>query len=493
MTPSLIRGRTRRGKGQIAARIAQGVLGGGIAVLWLCLVLPRVTPRADGPVAGAVAREEGGTYTADLVLPLVAAVAVLALAAYGYLRRNRRAVTRTTPAGTGAVAGGAPLTDLDARACAALVEADDALRARRAELGFAAARLDPADLEPYERAVRAAGTELRAAFAIRQRYDGGVPGDEMARRQALAGIVGRCAEARRRLDAEEAGLARLRGLDRAPGAALEVAEGRFRELAGRTTGLAATLDALRERFAPGASASVTGFPELAKDRLVSATTRLNEARQSTDLGQSDRAAGHLRAAEDAIAGAAVLVAGVDRLAGELTAAAALLPATLTGAEAELAGARERAAGGGAGGVGGEAGAGSRAVPVADVPVAELRARVRQADVVLGGVREELTAGRAYDPVELLRRTVRAVLPVADGRAGVLGAAALLLARHATAAADDFVATHRGVVAAEARTRLAEARRLLAPGPETDLLAADDLARQARHLAEQDVRLHGTRG
>lgn len=444
-------------------------------MLWLCLVLPRVTPRARGPVAGAAVREDDGTHTADLVLPLVAAVAVLALAAYGYVRRTRRAATRTTPGGARtAAAGGAPLTELDARACAALVEADDGLRAGRVELGFAAARCDPAALEPYERAARAAGTELRAAFAIRQRYDGGVPGDESARRHALAGIVGRCAEAGRRLDAEAAGLARLRGLDRAPGAALEVAEGRFRELAGRTTGLSATLDALRERCTPGATASVTGYLELAKDRLVFATTRLNEARQSADLGQPEHTAGHLRAAEDAIAGAAVLVAAVDRLAGELTAAAELLPAALTGAEAELAGARERAAKGSPG-----------------VPVGELRARVRQADVVLGSVREELTAGRAYDPVELLRRTVRAVLPVADGRAGVVGAAALLVARHATAAADDFVATHRGVVAAEARTRLAEALRLLAPGPERDLLAADDLARHARHLAEQDVRLHGT--
>ncbi|MFE6284737.1 hypothetical protein [Streptomyces sp. NPDC057877] len=474
MTSSLIRGRRRRGKGQIAARLAQGVLGGGIAVLWLCLVLPRMTPGADG-AAGAAAQEEGGTYTADLVLPLVAAVVVIALAAYGYVRRNRRAATRTAPGGTGAVAAvGAPLTDLDARACAALVEADDWVRASRAELGFAAAGADPADLEPFERAVRAAGTELRAAFAIRQRYDGGVPEDQAARRQALAGIVGRCTEAGRRLDAEAAGLARLRGLDRAPDAALAVAEGRFRELAGRTTGLEEILGGLRERYAHAASASVTGYPELAKDRLVFATMRLNEARQCADRGEPDQAAGHLRAAEGAIAEADVLVTGVERLADALAEAQRLVPATLTGAEAEVAGARERVAQG-----------------VTGVPVGELRARIRQADTVLGTVREELTGGRAGDPLDLLRRIARVVLPVADGRAGVVPAAALLVARYSAAVADGFVATHRGAVRAEARTRLAEARRLLAPGPETDLLAADELARQARHLAEQDVRVHGT--
>ncbi|MFB8772342.1 hypothetical protein [Streptomyces broussonetiae] len=475
MTPSVIRGPTRRGKGQIAARIAQGVLGGGIAVLWLCLVLPRVAPRAGEPAAGAAAQDEGGTWTADLVLPLVAAVSVIALAAYGYVRRNRRAATRTTPGGTGAVGSvGAPLTEPDTQACAALVEADDCLRASRVELGFARARFDASGLAPYERAVGAAGTELRAAFAIRQRYDGGVPEDQAARRQALAGIVGRCAEAGRRLDAEAPGLERLREADGGTSEALEVAEGRFRELAGRTTGLEAVLGDMRERYAPPASASVTGCPEQAKDRLVFATTRLNEARQSVDLGEPERAAGQLRAAEGAIAQAAVLVAAVERLGEELAAADRLVPAALTGAEAEIAGARERVAAG-----------------VAEVPVGELRARIRHADTVLGTVREELTARRPYDPLDLLRRIARAVLPLADGRAGVVEAAAVLVARHTTAAADDFVATHLGGVGAEARTRLAEAVRLLAPGPERDPRAADELARQARHLAEQDVRVQGS--
>jgi hypothetical protein len=57
------------------------------------------------------------------------------------------------------------------------------------------------------------------------------------------------------------------------------------------------------------------------------------------------------------------------------------------------------------------------------------------------------------------------------------------------------------VGGEARTRLAEARRLLAPpvpapagrGPReelADLVSADTLGRQAHELAEQDVRLHG---
>ncbi|MFF4358424.1 hypothetical protein [Streptomyces sp. NPDC001604] len=159
--------------------------------------------------------------------------------------------------------------------------------------------------------------------------------------------------------------------------------------------------------------------------------------------------------------------GIERLAAALASAAELLPAALTGAEAGLASART--------------GAG-------DVPAGELHARAAHADLVLTAVREELTAG-PYDPLAALRLLVRGLLPVGVGRAGVLSAAASLVARSAVAEADAFVTTHRGAVGSTARTRLAEAQRLLTEEP-PDLLTADALARRAHELAERDVRLHG---
>lgn len=158
-------------------------------------------------------------------------------------------------------------------------------------------------------------------------------------------------------------------------------------------------------------------------------------------------------------------------------------------------------------------------------VGELRARVRHADGVLAGVRGEVIGG-SYDPLDALRRIVRAVVAVESGRAGVLAAAALLAARDSVGLADGFVVTHRGAVGGEARTRLAEAVRLLAAGPEErvaaglraragvdrpmdqrrapgvgwmpeakrtvtgDRVTADTLARHAHALAEQYVRVHG---
>lgn len=559
-------------------RVACAVLGGATGVVWLVLPVTTINSGSAvalaraGPVAAAPAPRQGGYSTTDLVLPLIAVGAAAVLAGYGYVRRTRRARTRTTPGGGsgGGPApppGPSPSAALEERARDALVSADDCVLTCREELGFAEARFGAPALAPFARAVRAAETELAAAFGIRRRYDHGLPQEPAARRQALAGMVGRCEEAGRLLDAAADDFDALRALERETTEALGIAEERFRELTGRTRAAGPVLASLGERYGPEAVAPVTGYVEQAKDRLVFATARLNRARQTADLGSPVGAVPHLRAAEGAVAQAGVLVGAVERLASELSSAAGLVPAALTGAEAHLARIRpvtetaaarlhggpgrtavtaapepgdssgapvagglsgvapdSGAVGGpassqraradapaasgrapavvpaGFGGAGADAPKASRAesaaaraaaaaseiVPV-DVPVGELRARLGHADRVLAGVREERVAG-PYDPLDALRRIVRAIAPVpaGGGRAGVLSAAAELLARSATAGAADFVATHRAAVGVAARTRLAEARRLLGSDPE----AADALARQARDLAEQDVRVHG---
>ncbi len=489
-------------------RVVHALVGGLVGVAWL--VLPGMTIGGEGPVAGGAERpvagavaqgEVGETSAVELVLPMLALVAVVVLAAYGFLRRRRRARGRTTPGGAPVRVTEPAVAELGERARALLVEADDWVRVSREELGFVEGRvgvvgvrpdasLGAADVEPFARVLRDAEAELAVAFRMRWQYESGVPGEDAARRHVLAGIVGRAEEAGRLLDAQAAAFDRLRGLEEGLGGglseALAVAEARFRELAGRTGGADAALRDLGERYAPSALAAVVGHVEQAKDRLVFATTSLNQARQRADSGENGRAAGHLRSAEGAIAQAAVFIDGIDRLAGELATAAAMVPAALTGGEVEIAGAR-----------GSPEGVGDAYV---DVPPGELRARVTHADFALAVVREMLIAG-PYDPLDLLRRIVRGVGPVVAGRAGVFPAAALVCARSAVADADDVVATHRAAVGSEARTRLAEARRLLtapAPAPTgrsprrelADLLAADTLAQQARELAEQDVRVHG---
>lgn len=512
MTSSLIRGRPRRATAHIRVRVAHAVLGALVGAGWL--VLPVMTVHAGDPVpvapvgtvASAAAPQQGGTSTADLVLPLVAGVTAVALAGYGYLRRTRRARTRTTP---GIVSTRPPVptpADSERQARAALRLADDCVRTSREELSFVRERFGEQPTEPFTHALRAAETELSAAFAIWRRYEEGVPEEAGARRQALVGVIGRCAEAGRRLDAEAEALDRLRGLtgdEEGPRAALGVAEERFRELAARTTAAQRTLAALRERYAHSATGSVTGYVELAKDRLVFAGARLNEARQAADVGETRRAAWQLRAGEGAVAQAGLLVDGVERLADQLREAAGLVPTALTGAESKLATARrtsptrdqrearpttaQRAT---------DQTSPPSAEPSAGPPQAEGGAaagepggRPGHADGVLAAVREELTGG-PYDPLDALRRITRAVERQTGVRSGVLDTAALLVARSSVAGAEEFVGVHRGAVGAEARARLAEAVRELGAG---NAGWADVVAGEARRLADRDVRAHGTEG
>ncbi|MFF5298516.1 hypothetical protein ACFY5F_04075 [Streptomyces sp. NPDC013161] len=446
-----------------------------------------VAAARGGPVAGAGGHRQQvaeGATSADLVLPLVALGGVGVLAGYGYVRRTRRARTRTTPgagAGAGVVSTQPPVTPLpvlERQAGAALVQADDCLRTSREELAFAEARFGAAAVEPFVRAVRDAERELSAAFAIRLRYDRGVPEpkEEAARRQALAGIVGRCAEAGRRLDAEAPAFDQLRALEQEMNEALGIAETRFRELAARTGNVDATLADLHARYpAPAASTAtttVTGYVEQAKDRLVFATTHLNQARQAADLGHTGEAVRSLRAAEGAISQADVLLNDVDRLANSLAAAAELVPATLTGAESEIARATVKT------------------TDTAASATGPLHTHLTHAHTTLAAVREELTGDRnrphGHDPLDALRHIVQAMLPLGGARDGILGAAAWLVTRNDVGSADGFVVTHQGAVGVEARTRLAEAELLL----DTDPASADEPALEARELAERDVRVHG---
>ncbi|MFE1287533.1 hypothetical protein [Streptomyces sp. NPDC058751] len=481
MTSPLSRSRSRRVPSHIAVRVAHAVLGGLVATGWL--VLPLAWAGAEAPAPGA--RDAGVTArpaeaaqdgtTGDLVPPLLAVGAAGALAVYGYGRRRRRTATRTTPGGGRELT---PLDELDRQARRLLVETDDCVRVGAEETALAADRSAADALEPYVYDLRQAEAGLAAAFRLRQRLDeADAAGQDLAeggdgRREALEEIITRCQDAGRLLDTAAAGFDRVRALERNAVAALESAEGRFREVAARIRAAEATLADLHERYAPAASLPVAGDAEQAKDRLLFTTSHLNQARQYADRGDGAKAAAHLRAAEGALTQASDLANGVERLAAELDSAAAGLPGAVEAAEA----ARNAA----------------RALP--PEARAGLVGRLGHAEAVLSAVRHETAAG-PHDPLDALRRVAEAAAGLAGTGAGDVPDGrghALVPARSALAGAACFIGTHRGAVGGEARTRLAEARRLLGPGsvPLSEVLRADDLAREARRLAERDVRAYG---
>lgn len=457
VTSSLVRGRPRHATAHIRVRVAHALVGAVAGAGWLAIPVlaaqepatasppPRTAHAAPSAPSAPSAPRDDESSAVDLILPVAVLGTAGLLAAYSYVRRARRSPGIVSPA----PAAPTP-AESDRQTRAALVQADDSVRASEEELPFAAALVGERNLAPFRRAIRTARAELSAAFALWHRYEEGDPQDPGDRRQALVGIIGRCAEAGRVLDARAGELDRLRWAEAGP--ALGVAEGTFRRLAARAAGAL-----LRERYGPSVGARVAGRVEEAMDRLVFATSRLNEARRAADLGDDGRAVRQLRAAEGAIAQAGILVAGVDDMARRLREAAALVPAALTGAEAVLAAARD-----------------------AGTPVPSA------ADDTLAAVREELTAG-PYDPLAALRRVTRALARLPGARTGVLDTAADLVARTAVGEAEDFVAVHRGAVGADARSLLAAAVRTLgAPHP----VEAAVLARRALESAERDVRAHG---
>ncbi|MCP9974870.1 hypothetical protein [Streptomyces somaliensis] len=385
-----------------------------------------------------------------------------------------------------------------------LVETDDAVRTSREELGIAAARCGAAAVGPFAGAVAYAEAELAAAFGLRQRLDEAGSRDGAARRAALEEITARCADAERRLDEVAAAFDELRDLERTAPEALADAEAAHRDLTGRLATAEAALTAMRARYADAAAAPVAEAPGEAGARLAFAAENLARAREALDApaapGEGPRpgpdsgrpsAVPYLRAAEGAVGQAARLIGAVDRRAVELAEAAGRLPEALAEAETDLAEARGALEGG--------------------APRAGLRGRAARLEAVVREVRRAVEAGR-YDPADALRRTEEAHAALDEAlarRGGARRARAFLdrslsAARSSVDAAEDYLATHRGAVAGVARTRLAEARRLLAAasgaGADADPRAAlaearraDALARQARVLAERDVRLRGGPG
>ncbi|MEV6248144.1 TPM domain-containing protein [Streptomyces sp. NPDC051742] len=457
---------------------------------------PAITP---GPADPGGAADEG-TSGADLLLPLVLAGGAGAVGAYAYVKRRRRTETRTTPQGGqgwGPPKESAPpsLDELDGEARRTLVATDDAVRTSQEELGFASAQFGEETVRPFTEAVTFAGEQLTASFRLRQKLDDAFPEDDSTRRSMLEEILRRCGEANARLDAESEDFDRLRALERSAPEALDAVEAAFREQTGRMGTAEAALTAMRERYAETAAAPVASDVEQAKDRIVFATTHVDQARQQIDAGDNGGAAVHIRAAEGAVDQAARLIEAVDRRAQELAEAVGRLPGALAETDADLADARGLLKGTAEG-----------------VSTADLQGRIGRAESVVAEVRRVVDTGR-YDPLDALRRVEEADAALDEAlegareresgsrRARVLLDQVMLTARSAIGAASDYITTHRGAVGSEARTRLAEAQRRWekaralgdAGDPQTALAEAqqaDVLARRAQDLAEQDVRTYG---
>ena len=150
----------------------------------------------------------------------------------------------------------------------ALIDTDNAVRASEFELTAAESEFGPEAVSEFRTAFESARESLTEAFEIRQRIDDDVPEDESTRRAMMAEILSRCSDAAGKLDSESDRFDALRDLrSRLPQVLAELPSSIDIQSA-RLPVAQATLDALRQRYAPAALQTVASNVDEASSRLT---------------------------------------------------------------------------------------------------------------------------------------------------------------------------------------------------------------------------------
>lgn len=385
-----------------------------------------------------------------------------------------------------------PTRELAQQANAALIEVDNAVQTSEQELGFAQASFGEEAVTGFRQALEQARGELSQAFALRQRLDDAELEDEQTTRAMLTEILQLCRSADDRLDAQAEAFDRLRDLEGTVPEVLAALGPRAQEVQARLPQEEQRLESMRGRYAATALAPVVGNVEQARQRLNAAEGELTEARSALDAGRRGEAVVSTRAAEDAVAQASTLLDGIARLERDLLEAGARMEAARAETDKDLAEARAMVASGNAADP-----AGLRPlIGRAEAALTAAEAALRPAP---GTLPDPLAALRQVDEADVVLDAALAAARDAQAqrqRAAAILDQALLAARSSFAAASDFVATRRGAVGSEARTRLVEAQRhleqamALSEQDPTQALReaqyADQLAQLALQLAQSDV-------
>jgi LPXTG-motif cell wall-anchored protein len=453
---------------------------------------------SDGDWAGAAIaaasglQEAGGEAAADdeaggsswWLWLLLGGVALLGLLWWFFRRRSRTRAPQPLAA-EGDELSRLSTEELSKRASSLLVEVDDAVKTSEQEVAFAAAQFGDATTAPFAAAVESAKADLAKAFALRRALDDSTEEEEAERRAMLTEIVTLTHGASDRLDAEVARFDELRAIEQNAPELLAGLETRLDALGGRVPGAGTTLAGLTATYASGAVASISDNIRQADERITFARAEVSEGRSEVEAGNRGKAAVAIRGAEEAVGQAGQLLDAIDRLATDLADADDKIHAALPEVVSDIAAAR--------------------ALADENSTLVEHVARAEQA---LAAAEVAASSTNGQDPLGALHRLEEAgksldaalaetrVEQEQERRARAALEQTLSGARANIEAADDFITTRRGAIGAEARTRLAEAKRhyerslAVAAGDAQAGLeharSADGLAEQALRIAQQDV-------
>ncbi|MFE5672524.1 TPM domain-containing protein [Agromyces sp. NPDC056523] len=425
----------------------------------------------------------GGGFGLGWIWLLLIGVGIVVVVAVVLARRRRAA-----PGGGPAVPGippaepPVPVEELRRRAGGALVQADDALKTSDEELGFAVAAYGDEATAGFRSALETAKSKVREAFTLQQKLDDHEPDTEAQQREWYERIVALTGEADDLLDEQVERFDELRSLEQNAPEALARVEGAARAAEGSIAPAAERLHALGARYAATALASVADNAEQARARIAFARDSIEQARAAIASGEVSDAAVDIRAAEEAADQARLLGAAVERLAADLEAADRAVASGVDDLDADVRTARS----------------------MPDTGLAPLADRV---EAEASAIRAELSRPDR-SPLELKARLDRVNAEIDQAVQGARNAQVaaeraraqldrtLLTARSQVQAAEDYLVARRGAIGSEARTRLAEAGRLLVEAqslagtdPARALASAqraEQLAGQAMSLAQQDV-------
>lgn len=457
----------------------------------------RVEPELrDGDWAGAAVAaaealgdgDDGGGFGSGFLWILVIGAGIVAMIAVVLARRRRRQSAAGVPGIPGGGPGAppaeppVPVEELRRRAASALVQADDALKTSEEELGFATAGFGEKATADFRAALDAAKGKVAEAFAFQQRLDDHEPDTEAQQREWYAAILSLTADAEAMLDEQAERFDALRDLEQNAPQALARVEAAVRAAEDGVAPAAQRLQALGAQYAAAALAPVADNPEQARARIVFARDSIDSARGALERGEGGAAAVDIRAAEEASDQARLLSAAIERLAVDLGAADRAAAAGVDDLDADVRTARG----------------------MQDPALEALADRV---EAESAAIRAEL-ARDGRSPLDLTARVDRVNAEIDRAVQGARDAQvqaqrtraeldrSLLSARTQVQAAEDYLVARRGAIGSEARTRLAEAGRLVveaqslaATDPARALASsqrAEQLAGHAMSLAQQDV-------
>lgn len=370
-----------------------------------------------------------------------------------------------------------PIKTLEDLAEEELSSTDESIRRGREELDIAMAEFGPERTRSFTRAMNHSQTTLQKAFELQQRLNDSIPETEAEKRAILVQIISSCGQADDALDAEAENFAEMRNLLVNADSKLDEITQKTIDVRTRLPRVEQTLSDLRTRYGNTVLESINDNAELATAALEESEKALSHARelQTKPAGQQGGLVEIIREAEHAVVTADRLLEGIEHADENIAVARANVSDLITEIEEEIAEAAQLKNQAGRDGTRADWDALDEAVRRAVEALTTARADAESDPL---GTYTELTdidsaLDTQLDAVRATAADQQRQLRVFDQQ--------LRAAASQIQAAEDLISTRGRIVKSEARTHLANAKRLHAMAAQnrtSDTPAAIDYARQA---------------